>query len=407
MNIIRIFLITFFAVNILPAQEVIKLSLESAEQMATSQNTEYLALLKSVDMKKSQYTAGITPDKAEVGLEYEQIPLGMDYTHYSEKKTYVSQSFEFPTQYVFLHKMLKAEIAKERFSIELGRRELIFIVKQSYYNLSLTLALMELAVENVRLANEFYEKSEATYQAGEGSYLTLLNAKVNYHSAQEQLKVYEREIEAAAAGLRAVLGIENRSFIFSLTDSLTDAIIEIPYDTLRQQLSQHPDFQAATAQERAALNERRYTAGAFLPDVSLSYFRQQVDEENSWGGEIGLAFPLLFWGQTARVQEKSAELNIARYNSTSTRIRLQKELDEAYAEYQKAASRVKIYQNDILPEASEILRVAQISFATGEVGYLDYLNGQQIYIQKRTEFLKALYNQMIAVFILEKIAGVD
>ena len=407
MNIIRIFVIVFFIAHNLVAQEIIKLSLVTAEQMALKQNTEYLALIKNVEMKKSQYLADMTPYRTEVGVEYEQVPPGMGYTNYAEKRAYISQSFEFPSQYVFLHKILKAEIAKERFTLELGRRELIFTVKQSYYNLSLKLALKKLAVKNVRLAREFYEKSEAIYRAGEGSYLNLLNARVNFHSVQEQLKANEKDIEAAAASLRAVLGIENQSVTFSLSDSLTDSVIDMPYDTLRQRLSRHPNIQAASAQELAALNEKRYVAGAFLPDISVNYFSQQVDDEKFWGGEIGLSLPLLFWGQTARVQEKSAQLNIARYDLMSVKIRLQKELDEAFAEYQKASSGVYTYQNDILPEASEILRVAQASFAAGEVGYLEYLNGQQIYVQSQTEYLNALYSQMIAKFWLEKIAGVD
>ncbi len=390
------------------AQQKYALSLEEAKNLALQKSPLYQLQAKRVEAQKGSYWAEMAPENPEVGVESEQIPAGRPYAQYGERRVYVTQVFDFPSNYYFRHEMLSARIRGTQFQLEEMKRELIFQVKSSYFNVLLQNELVTLAKKNVELSEDFYKRAKRSHELGESDRLTMLKAKVNLGEARKRLNSVQKDLDAAISKLRQVLGLKaSDPRAIELTDTIPETPVELSYEELRKRLANHPALKAAQAVRQEALSASRLAYGGFLPQISLIYYNQEIERTNYWGGGIGLSFPLWFFGQTGRVQQKEAQLAIAEYFVSAEDLRLQKDLDQAVANFQKAANEVKLYQTSLLDEAEEVFRIARSSYAVGEIGYLQFIDAQQTLIFTREGYLRSLVNYQIEKAHLTKLVGME
>ncbi len=388
------------------SQSAPALSLEDAITLALKQNPQFRMQYKNVEVQKGVYWSEMIPEDPEVGIEVEEIPKGSPYTRYGEKRLYISQTFDFPAIYYFRHKALNAEIQRSRFSMEESKRELIFMVKQAYFTVLLQKELVTLAKKNLELSQDFYERAKRSYELGESDRLTMLKAKVNLGEARKQLVGEQKDYESSLSRLRQVLGFrEGDRLTITLSDSIPETIEEFAYEELKPSLQLHPALKAAQTGQQAALNASRLAYGGFLPKISLTYYKQEIDNTVFWGGGIGLSFPLWFMGQKGRIQEKNAQLAMAEYFVNAESLRLQKDLNQAVSNFQKAVTEVRLYQTSLLGEAEEVFRIAKKSYTVGEIGYLQFIDAQQTLINTRSGYLRSLTNYQIEKAHLTKLVG--
>ena len=63
------------------------------------------------------------------------------------------------------------------------------------------------------------------------------------------------------------------------------------------------------------------------------------------------------------------------------------------------------YEENIMTEAKEMYRIASISYAEGEAGYIELLEAQRTLTQTRNEYVNVLYNYQTALAALVKEVG--
>ena len=192
-----------------------------------------------------------------------------------------------------------------------------------------------------------------------------------------------------------------------LSDSLPETIAVSSTDSLAQGLQNHPALKIAYISQQAAVNAKRLAYGQFLPQISLSYFKQEVDKNDFWGGEIGFSIPLWFMGQGGKLLQKKAEQIIANHFYVVEKLRLGQEFNQAIARLEKAANEVKLFQTELLNEAEEVFRIAQKIYAVGEIGYLQFIDAQQTLIQTRQGYLQALLSYQIEKAHLTWLTGIE
>ena len=72
------------------------------------------------------------------------------------------------------------------------------------------------------------------------------------------------------------------------------------------------------------------------------------------------------------------------------RFDLQAELAQSITEYLAAEQRVRVYRNDILPQAAETQQLIAQAYRQGEVGFLNYLTAQRTFFEASLDYLDAL-----------------
>ena len=66
------------------------------------------------------------------------------------------------------------------------------------------------------------------------------------------------------------------------------------------------------------------------------------------------------------------------------------EYNQEVREYQQYLQAVNYYQNQGLKQADEQLRIAQVSFDLGEIGYLEYIQNISAAVQTRLSYIEVL-----------------
>ena len=389
-------------------QQDLTLSLEQAKSFALKNNPNYQIQLKKIDAQKGVYWSEMMPENPEIGIEVEEVPKSQAYANYGGKRLFVVQEIDFPINYYFRHKLLNADIQREIVQLEEVKRELSFQVKEAYFNLLMQNKLLLLAQKILRLSQDFYEKAKRNYELGESDRLTMLKAKVNFGTAQKRANAAQKDVETGISKLKEVLGLKDHEIIsIVLPDSLPETTATVSHEMLKRSLQNHPALRAAQISQNAALNAKRLAYGKFLPQLSMSYFRQEIDKNDFWGGEVSLSIPLWFMGQKGQIQQKKAEQGMADYFYFAEQLRLQREFDHAIAQIEKAANEVKLFQTELLNEAEEVFRIAQQSYTVGEIGYLQFIDAQQTLIQTREGYLQSLFNYQVEKAHLTKLTGVE
>ncbi|HOP50132.1 MAG TPA: TolC family protein [Ignavibacteriales bacterium] len=294
----------------------------------------------------------------------------------------------------------------------LKQTEVVIIaqIKSAYYNVLSKKKLLEIAEENLKIAEDFSKKAEIRYNVGEGTNLERLTAKVQFTEAKNNLEVASNELRTAFAELNFYLGYGKRTDeIFTLADSLT----YLPSDKFTFEelynlsLSVNQQIKISELNVSIASINKSLAWSSLLPNFNLGYFKQTRDGDNGfYGASFGISVPLWFiFEQRGKIQEATANLSISEYEVQLTKNEIALKVKSAFTDYENNLNQVKLYVNDILPQSEEIYRTAVKSYDTGEITYLEFLQAKQTLINARSNYINVLLNYYLSIFTLEEIIG--
>jgi len=152
------------------------------------------------------------------------------------------------------------------------------------------------------------------------------------------------------------------------------------YDSLS--IIHHPALIAADHEIVAARLQTQMEKSALLPDVSLAYRNVSIrgtgaDNEVYTAGDrfssfqIGLGIPIFTKGirSTIKAAEIMEEVKLNEYNSAKAHLSTQ--IKQQYELYLSVLEKVKLFEEQALPNAELVRDVAQKQFDLGEINYLE------------------------------------
>ena len=101
----------------------------------------------------------------------------------------------------------------------------------------------------------------------------------------------------------------------------------------------------------------------------------------------GVALPIFNGANRARVKSErlSAQVAQANYQQTQSQVRLQ--FEQEMQQYLKFKQSVDYYSAGGLKQADEQLRIAQVSFNLGEIGYIEYIQNMSAAVQVKLAYI--------------------
>jgi cobalt-zinc-cadmium efflux system outer membrane protein len=161
---------------------------------------------------------------------------------------------------------------------------------------------------------------------------------------------------------------------------------------------------AQEAQVRQAESSLRAERQAWVPDVTVKAFHTRDVDLIATGG--GLSLPLPLWNRKGGEVAKAA----AAKSQAESELRLLKQELETkvaaqYSLYETARRQVESFQNVLLKEAGESLRVAQFAYEHGETGLLELLDSRRVYRATEQDYYKALLDYRLARVELWRVSG--
>jgi len=353
------------------------------------------------------------PSRAELELEYEELPGVFDFGRYGERTLGVTQRVEFPVRWWKRVQTARQEADGVRLAaFEAARRDVALAVRTAYDVVLADDLRRALVEKHVRLSHDLVKQARARFQAGAIGRLDVIRAEVAAGRLENELVSARITSRHSRARLNALLGHPPEAAL-DLTDSLLCEPVGFDLETLTlRAMSQSADLLAADSDLHAAKTARAAARASFFPDFSFGVARQTVVGEDTkssfWRTRVSLELPLfVFSDPRGRLARASAKQAIAEAEREGVRLRVMEQVHAAFLRLREVEERLRRMVDQIAPAARTGLDVARRSYDAGEATSLEYLSAQQDFVEVEKELVSTRLEYRTAGSALMHAAGED
>ena len=295
-------------------------------------------------------------------------------------------------------------------------------IKEAYYNVLSTLALVLVQKENVKLNKAQLYRSKKYFEAGIRTKIDVSDAKVTLIQSKLDLKKAEYDVELAFATLDALAGfteIERTYSVYAQKLDLDHLYKSLPqYDlNLKESINFSYKNRAILKKQKALLEASNAkiesVTSEYYPSLYLSadYTKQSLDSlkslipENKWQANINLDYNLYRGGSTdAKRQEKEIDIQRASATLAEYKLKIKKETTQAYINVYKSKDSVALSQS-LVQVSSEKFEQASKRYEHGLSDYIELQQARQGYIDAKALLVVDYYKYFIAIAYLDNAIG--
>jgi cobalt-zinc-cadmium efflux system outer membrane protein len=246
--------------------------------------------------------------------------------------------------------------------------------------------------QSKELASDFVQKTKARFTAGTVARVDVVKAEVDLAQAENDLIANERAIATARASLNRVLGRLGGAPL-ETTDTLEVPPSLAPVETLEKLAeSSRPELQSLTVQREGAQTASRLAREFWAPDLNLNLSRNATDgTPTTYTTGVTFGFPLFFWqhqrGEVAAARHRESELAA---NISDQQAQVSLDVQSAFANASTALRQAIFIRDELLPEAREVYRVANVSYGLGGSSALELLDAKRTLLDAEKQYVDAL-----------------
>jgi len=254
---------------------------------------------------------------------------------------------------------------------------------------------------------DFVKKAELRFKTGESSYIEKLASNNKYKEVQ--LAKLQAEIDVTIAN-KQIQALLNLSYSVSIAENGIGKI-NGSFTSDTNAIKSNPVLGYYNQQISIAGFKAKVERNRLLPDINFGYNNQFLIKDFNPAGinrnyfpgtriaglQLGLSIPLFFGSQRGKIQFAQLEKKIAQEKLNQSNIQLQNSYSSQYQEYLKLQQAINYYETSGLNQAEELLKITQLSYAKGEIGYIEYLQNASQSLSTRIMYLETLtnYNTLI------------
>jgi cobalt-zinc-cadmium efflux system outer membrane protein len=321
-----------------------------------------------------------------------------------ERGVTVHQTVEWPGMREARQDAAAAGLAGATVGLEEARLNLIAEVKGLFYELLLAERTVDLLQQNFETVQEVARIVRARVRSGEGPQFESVKADVEVLKAKQELTKAKNAVRVKLVGLDTLTagGLGPRYKVQGDFRSLRDRLD--PEQMAARDLSQHPVLKRqgkVVEQAEFAVSKERQGR---VPNVTLfGGYAREAGREAVVGG---LTVPTPLWyrqqGHIAVAlgtqRKEEAELIRARND-------LARAINQHAREAETAQEQILVYEEGLLKQAQEALRIAQLSFRQGASSLLDVLDAQRVQRQITVDYNLARFELSLALTRFERAVG--
>ena len=325
-------------------------------------------------------------------------------TRIMEHNVSVHQTVEWPGMRAARQDAAAAGLAGATVGLDEAKLNLIAEVKQAFYELLLAERTVDLLQQNLEIVQEVARIVRARVRSGEGPQFEAVKADVEVLKAkQEMTKAKNSErVRLVALDTLTAGALGARYQVQGVFRSLRDRLD--PEQMAARDLSQHPILKRqgklVEQAEFTVTKERQ----ARVPNVTLfGGYAREVGREAVVGG-VSVPTPLWYRQQghiaTALGTQRKEEAELVRARNDLTRA-----INQHAREAETAQDQILVYEEGLLKQAQEALRIAQLSFRQGASSLLDVLDAQRVQRQITVDYNLARFELSLALTRFERALG--
>jgi len=382
-NIIVIFLIGCTFSNVGFAQDSRTITINQALEMVEKNNLELKA--KKIEIQTTQ-------SKLKTANDLPKLEINTQFGQYSSIKFdnafSISQTIPFPSIFAAKKQLVQAEINEKEWQKKMTLNELNYQVKILFNQLAFLNHQQKKITYLDSLYQVFIQTANARFKAGEGKKLEISNAETKRGEIQLLLQQNKTDSIIAYQSLKNVL---NSTEYFSIVLDANYELLEITSSFDSTHINTHPIIQLLNEQANIAEQTKKVEKAKALPDFTIGYTNQSligfqtIDQQEKYFnagkrfhiGNLSIHIPVSIGATKAQIKsleyQKQATQAIATYQQTN----LLNQYNNAVTQQEQQLQEYMYLKNKAIPNANEMIQVAQAGYRSGDINYIEYLMALQ------------------------------
>ena len=299
----------------------------------------------------------------------------------------------------------------------------IYAVKKAYYELLFNNAMIDVDNENVKLNKQQLYRSQRYFEAGIRTKVDVTDAQVNLLEAQLGLQNTNYDVKLSLVNLKKEVGIDNDAAtyndeIFIQKPEVTSVYASLPKLGLPVSAYKEEAYKNRAELEqylqllKSARSIHKQVDGEFYPSLYANgdYLIQDVDEdafapEQQWKATVSLEWNLYSGSKTsAQTQEAKILIMRAEADLENARLRIQKEVNDAYIQVNKQLDNTKLSESLSIASKEKYGQVEK-RYEHGLADYIEMQQARQSYIDSRARLAQSYYEYFKAIARLDNAVG--
>lgn len=301
-----------------------------------------------------------------------------------------------------------------------ARQQTLETVYSAFYAVLLSQSLLSVSQTAVQNAQVNLDQVQRRFKEGAASRFELLRAEVQLATIRPGLTEAKNRYEVAIEHLKDLVGMEKGREVVLTGDFKPRGrtLAGTPLDELVAKAYAHrPEYRMQQLQKDISEKKITLARAEFLPALGLSaaaqwqglrddlhFVRDDFDRTTYLG--LSLRIPLFNgFGSTARYSEATAELKKTKIQEANLKNVIATEIRAVSAELTQAAE-VLGSQAQVMEQAREGVRLANLLYAEGAATQLEVIDAQLALTQASTSYYRSIYNFNTASIKLERACGI-
>ncbi|QOP45620.1 TolC family protein [Sulfurimonas paralvinellae] len=296
-------------------------------------------------------------------------------------------------------------------------------VKHAYYFVLRSIALIDVAKENLKLNEAQLYRAKRYYAAGIKTKIDISDATVNVIQAKIDMKRVNYKLKSAYENLKKVIGVKDIQTEFVVVpqklnlDNIYDTLTEYKYD-FPQSVTYAYEHRYAIKESSALLKVSQENVNVaksqYYPSLYLNanYTKQQENDdlksvipENKWQAAVNLQWNLYNGGSSsANIQKNIIQQNISQAKLEFLKLQIKKDVADAYNNLNESKDTVELAQA-LLQAAMEKFVQAQKRYENGLSDYIELQQARQSYIDAKSSLVVDYYSYYDALARMYNVIG--
>jgi cobalt-zinc-cadmium resistance protein CzcA len=339
---------------------------EQAVQLALKNNNGLQASAEKVNQAKQLAGSAINIEKTKIYYNDDESNIAENGVPL--KVFGISQSIMFPTIYGAQRKVERQKAALSSQQYKIDERLLTKEVYKAYYKVVYNNNLVKQFTYLDSLFGQFSRAANKRYEVGETNLLEKLTAETKQKEISLQLSQSKESVKKASTFLQQWIQTDS---IYVVTES------EMPRLKIQElNVEEHPGlqyFEVSKDLSKTALSLERQR---LLPDLQFSVFQGTNNGSNAKqyaGFEAGVAIPLWFGANKAKINAAKTETIIAENDYENYKIMLQANYQGLLSDLNKFEEAVNYYDQTGKKLSNALTSNASKAFQSGEIDFLQYV----------------------------------
>lgn len=386
-----IFLLLISSTNSLTAQTR-ALTLDSAIALAVKNNLQLKSANLAVNQSRILQQSAVDLPKTELMLTQDPTSGGN-----MDNAIGITQNIAWPGLYKNQKRLLGQQTRLAESITVLTYAEVLRNVRSAWYAYVLNSEMLRLFNYQDSIYQGFIHRAEVRFKTGETSNLELINAKNKY-----------QEVQTAKIGIRSDL--ESNLLVLQQVLNTTENLqpitkgSELDFSVAIDSLNTGKNAEAIIALQtiEVAKAKIRVEQSKALPDFIVGYNQQMLVPGFNPAGisrtyspgtriagiQLGVALPIFSQSYRSRIKAEQVSSQIAQVNYQHSLTKTKLQYAQEIQQYQKFKKINAYYSSGGLKQADEQIRITQVSFNLGEIGYMEYIQNISGAIQIKVGYLE-------------------